>query len=284
MSSKTILFATDLSSRCDRAMDRALTLARESKTTLSVVHAIEDAAHTLHTFTERRIDPKTLAMDRLKHDLGDADDVPLDLTVERGEPVEIVLQRARALNCQLIVTGVARDETLGRSLLGTTVEHLTRRTAIPVLVVKSRPRGPYQKILVGTDFSEGSRRAFEAALSRWPSADFTLFHAFDVAYEGLVDDKDAAREAAYQHALEDCRTFLGDTTEGLLAGREIAVVCEYGDIGLSMQAFVQMHQIDLVVLGTEGRGRIAQMLLGSTAHRLLQFLPTDVLLVRRGES
>lgn len=284
MRAKAILLATDLSSRCDRAMDRALALARESNANLAVVHAIEDASHPLLTIAGRRIDPKTLAMDRLKRDLGSADDIPLELTVERGEPVEIVLQQARALNCQLIVTGVARDETLGRSLLGTTVEHLTRQTAIPVLVVKSRPRGYYQKILVGTDFSEGSRRALETALDRWPNADFTLFHAFDVAYEGLVDDKDAAREAAYQHALEDCRSFLSDTQPGLLDGREIAVVCEYGDIGLSMQSFVQMHHIDLVVLGTEGRGRIAQMLLGSTAHRLLQYLPTDVLLVRRAEA
>ena len=86
--------------------------------------------------------------------------------------------------CSLIVTGIARDETLGRLLLGTTVEKLARQARQPVLVVKTRPRKPYHDVLVATDFSPGSRQALRAALQLVPDANLTLFHAYDVPFQG----------------------------------------------------------------------------------------------------
>jgi nucleotide-binding universal stress UspA family protein len=44
---------------------------------------------------------------------------------------------------------------------------------------------------------------------------------------------------------------------------------------------VQVGDVDLVVLGTEGRTGLAGVLLGSVAQRLLSRLSVDVLVVRR---
>ena len=80
------------------------------------------------------------------------------MVVVSGDPLARILETADAYGCSLIVTGTARDETLGRLLLGTTVE-LARQARQPVLVVKNRPRRPYRDVLVATDFSAGSRQA-----------------------------------------------------------------------------------------------------------------------------
>lgn len=75
--------------------------------------------------------------------------VPANVTVmvEEGKPIDVILHAAKALDCDLIVTGIARDETLGRFGLGTTVDRLLRRSKVPVLIVKQRARSPYQHIV-----------------------------------------------------------------------------------------------------------------------------------------
>jgi nucleotide-binding universal stress UspA family protein len=196
MTPKTILLATDLSCRCDRALDRATALAAEWQARLVVLHALQEPAPVTDLPSWRRPpDPRQTAWQRVRRDSQGVEGVEIDVIVERGEPASLILEVIERLGCELVVTGVARDETLGRIMLGTTVEKLVRNANVPVLVVKSRPRGPYRNVVVATDFSEGSRCAREVALALLPAAQVSLFHAYDVVFEGFIDDKTAAREA-----------------------------------------------------------------------------------------
>jgi nucleotide-binding universal stress UspA family protein len=109
----------------------------------------------------------------------------------------------------------------------------------------------------------------------------SLFHAFDILYEGFIDDKTAARESAWRRAMAESQAFLAATPAVATAGRPVATLCEYGEAGALLQDLVQARGVDLVVLGTEGRSGLARAVLGSTAQRLLSRLPVDVLVVRR---
>jgi nucleotide-binding universal stress UspA family protein len=285
MTPGTILLATDLSCRCDRALDRATMLAAEWHARLVVLHVLEEPAPVTELPSWRRpMDPRQAARRRVHDDLEGAQaaqGIEIDIVVERGDPATAILEVVERLGGQLIVTGVARDETLGRLLLGTTVETLARKANVPVLVVKSRPRRPYHKVVVATDFSEGSRDALEAALALLPGAEVSLFHAFDVPFEGLGDDRMAARESAARQATAESEAFLATTPGVSASGRSLATYCEYGEPGALLEDLVQVRGVDLVVVGTEGRTGLAQVLLGSVAQRLLGRLRVDVLVVRR---
>lgn len=282
MPPKKLLLATDLSCRCDRALDRAAALARDWGARLVVVHAIEHAQPVSSAPSWRRpLDPREAAMQRIIADLGDPGSLALELVVERGEPAQLVLDTAAQLGAELIVSGVARDETLGRALLGTTVEALARRAAVPLLAVRSRPRGPYRNVLVATDFSEGSRKALVTSLELFPVANLRLFHAFQVVYEGFIDDKMAARDAAARQAQAEAREHLAGVE--LPAGRELATLVEYGAPEVALRELMLSGAVDLVVAGTRGRGRVATLFLGSVARDLLTGLPGDVLIVPRRE-
>jgi hypothetical protein len=50
---RTILCATDLSSRCDRALDRAALLARHWQAQLVVVHALQTATEFIEWLCQR---------------------------------------------------------------------------------------------------------------------------------------------------------------------------------------------------------------------------------------
>ncbi|MCG3200593.1 MAG: hypothetical protein NFCOHLIN_00449 [Gammaproteobacteria bacterium] len=282
MTPKTILFATDLSPRCDRALDRATSLAARWHARLIVVHVLPEPTPLTDMPSWRRApDPRQAAWERVRRDLQGAGGIEIDVVVERGEPASLIPQLIVSLRCDLVVTGMARDETLGRILLGTTVEALVRKTNVPVLVVKSRPRGPYRNVVVATDFSEGSRCALETALALLPEAQISVFHAYGVNFEGLVGDRPAARESAAREAQAAGEAFLAATPAVAAARHPIRAVCEYGEVGAVLQDFIETRGAELAVLGTEGRSGLAGVLLGSVAQRLLAYLAADVLAVRR---
>jgi nucleotide-binding universal stress UspA family protein len=277
-----ILLATDLSARGDRALDRALQLAKELNTKLIVLHVMESHATPARLTTPvwRRLstDHKALAERELAEDLAAAD-VPTEVVVVSGDPLARIMETADSYGCSLIVTGIARDETLGRLLLGTTVEKLARQARQPVLVVKTRPRRPYRDVLVATDFSDGSRQALRAALQLVPNANLTLFHAYDVPFQGKNVPDEAVTRNFYKAAEQSAREFTTATPElANVTAPKVVLECGQPETVLSEYSF--NHRSDLVVTGTHGRTGILRTAIGSVAERLLESLPSDVLIVR----
>src|SRR5690606_31095460 len=128
--------------------------------------------------------------------------------VEEGEPTDVILRAARTHDCELIVTGLARDETLGRFWVGGTVERLLRRSDVPLLVVRGRARSHYERIVVGTDFSDCSRHALQTALQFFPEQRLTVFHAYDTPLVGFASDPGTLQQAYGKLVTESCKDFL----------------------------------------------------------------------------
>lgn len=282
---KTLLLATDLSCRCDRALDRAVALATEWNARLLVLHVLKKDPQALDLPRwQLTRDPKTLAHSRVQRDLRGAEGVEIEVLVEQGDAAEVILRVSESQKCGLIVTGVARDETLGRMLLGGTVDALARSSKVPVLVAKSRPVGAYRNVVVATDFSEGSRTALEQSLALFPDAKLSLFHAYFLAFEGLLDDKERALQGMEKAALKACRDFLNETPAALPRASSVEILCKQGDPDELLQELVETRRgIDLIALGTEGRTGLSRVLLGSVAERLLNASPIDTLIVRRAQ-
>lgn len=55
---------------------------------------------------------------------------------------------------------------------------------------------------------------------------------------------------------------------------------ECGAIESLLAHYVRQHDVDLVVTGSQGRSGLMGLILGSTAARLLDWLPCDTLLMR----
>ncbi len=277
-----ILLATDLSARGDRALDRALQLAQQLNTKLVVLHVMASKSGTTPLVTPvwRRLtsDHKALAERQLADDLAGCT-VPTEVVVMTGEPVARIVEVADSYGCSLIVAGIAHSETLGRLLLGTTVEKLVRQAKQPVLVVKNRPRRPYQDVVIATDFSPGSRQALVAALQVAPEAALTVFHAFDVPFKGKASPDDAITRSFHAEAEKEARAFLAATPE-MASRAEPSLVLEPGQPETTLSEFAFHRRSDLVVTGTHGRTGILRTAIGSVAERLLESLPSDVLIVR----
>lgn len=275
-----ILLATDLSPRCDRALDRAAQLAVEWKAELIALNVLDpgasfDQALAWHSGeddeTFERAARRALARD-LK-----AVDVPARLCISRDSDVTATIRKTAAdTNSDLVITGVSRNETLGRLLLGSTVEKLARSLPQPLLVVRNRAYEPYQRIVVATDFSESSRHALLTAARFFPGRELTLYHAHTLPMSGLADESVQPDVRASIEETE-CAEFLKGTN--LPAGTSLRTVIECGAIETTLTRHVRESDVDLVVMGSHGRSGIMSLVLGSTATRLLDWLPCDILLM-----
>jgi nucleotide-binding universal stress UspA family protein len=143
---------------------------------------------------------------------------------------------------------------------------------------------PIQNILVPTDFSEPAEAALEYAktLAQEFNSHIHLLHVVSEPYVypwgtdlptiPIADLLTQSEEAASERL-----TQLAQMTPAL-AGR-VTVDTEVGTPVERILDYIGGHQIDLVVIGTHGRGMVGHLLLGSVAERVVRRSPVPVLTV-----
>ena len=266
----TIIVASDLTARSDRATDRALLLAKIWAAPLVLLHVVEgewsDAA-----LEERAVE----ALETLL----ESDASSAEIIVRRGEVQHEIIQLAEGRSAALIVTGVARFNNVRDFILGTAVDHLVRHAPAPVLVVKRRARRPWRRILVATDFSPCSELALRAAVELFPQSSLTLWHNCHASFEAWLDKEETTVEICRQ-AREEMNRFVEAAGIADAARRSLDTLVSTGELLNSARQALRDGEFDLLVLGTHGRGGFAQATIGSRAADLLNDVACDVLMVR----
>jgi nucleotide-binding universal stress UspA family protein len=288
---RKILLATDLGARSDRAMDRATILMNEFGAELLVLHVMEAAddvgpsprASIWRPFEPTGPNPRLMeiAARQLHADLRDAGE-RVTICIEHGDPGDVIPQAAREHGSDLIVTGVARSESLGRFTLGKTVDRVLRDVGISVLVVTDRARSPYRNIVVAVDLSVASREALETAVALFPEQRITVFHAYDVPFLSFMSDSTAIQGTSREAALVDVEAFVQVADVSDDSRKRLEVVVGHGEPEPLLRQLAHDRAIELVVLGVHGRGRVLNAIMGSVARRIVAGLPCDALLVRGG--
>lgn len=139
-------------------------------------------------------------------------------------------------------------------------------------------------ILVPTDFSDASEAALDyaKALARAFGATIHLVHVMEDllahawAAEVYVASMPTLRDEIAKEAGE--RLAAMAAAEPKAAALQTALLA--GNPFLEIIRYAKAQNIDLIVIGTHGRGAIAHMLLGSVAEKVVRKSPCPVLTVR----
>lgn len=273
-----IVLATDLAPRTDRAQDRAVALAREWGAKLTFVHAVDVAEIPSDEVREPAAQvARRRAYRLLQAEVRNTGDVTPRVVIDEGNAPAVILEAAKKDGADLVVAGTAGIGPLGQLLLGTTTATLVAHARAPVLVVKKRGTSPYARIVVATDLSDASVAAVETTIALFHPSQITLCHAFDMPYQGLVDDKAAYEAEVRANALNETRAFasrhLGTAADSL------DVEVGFGDAAACIAECAAHTEADLVLAGTHGRTALFRVLLGSVALALLHEVPCDVMIV-----
>jgi nucleotide-binding universal stress UspA family protein len=143
-------------------------------------------------------------------------------------------------------------------------------------------------VLVPTDFSEasGSALRYGKAMAERFGASLHVVHVMEdlLAHAWAAEvyvssmpqlrdeiEKESRLRLAALLTEDDRQRFHAETT--LLAGNPFLEIIRYA----------KAHDVDLIVMGTHGRGPIAHMLLGSVAEKVVRKSPCPVLTVREAQ-
>lgn len=109
----------------------------------------------------------------------------------------------------------------------------------------------------------------------------TLLQAFKPHALHSSHDSGTHLMAAVEHWRTDITKRLDEALCGLGADpRDVSVVARHGVVDEVLPEYVASHGVDLVVIGVPHRRGLAHWVLGSTATRLLRYLPCSVLAVK----
>ena len=147
-----------------------------------------------------------------------------------------------------------------------------------------------KKVLVATDFSEPSDAAlaygrelaftFGAQLVVAHVAENTLTRGFGGG-DGFVFVDPALQRSVEASARRQLETLISDEDREQLYAA--AVVLTSNAPAHAITEYAKEAAVDLIVLGTHGRGAVAQLLMGSVAERVVRTAPCPVLTVRHPE-
>lgn len=140
-----------------------------------------------------------------------------------------------------------------------------------------------QHILVGTDFSEASRAALDAGrnLARAAGARLTLLHVCPPGVDAL-GAAGLEQGMAMGHRVHEALAVLKDRLTGVPDSR-VELVTDPSPAA-ALVDFAASHEVDLIVVGSHGRGAAGRFLLGSVADRVARHAGCSVLVARTGEA
>jgi len=137
----------------------------------------------------------------------------------------------------------------------------------------------YEKVLAAVDHSEVSERVLAAArdLALLSKGQVWVLHLRErevISRMGLVPtEPESDAEAEVTAAVEEL-TAAGVTAHGVI--RDTV----FGHAAREIIEDAREHQADVIVMGSRGRGDLAGLVLGSTAHKVIHLADRPVLVVR----
>ena len=145
-----------------------------------------------------------------------------------------------------------------------------------------------KKILVATDFGEASDAAlnYGRELARTFGATLHVLHVVENVMSQYATEFAFAAYPEVQKQVEDAagkqlNTLLGEEDREKLGARPVLRTSTAPAVAIV--DYAKEERVDLIVMGTHGRGAVAHFLAGSVAERVVRSAPCPVLTVRSPE-
>ncbi len=204
--------------------------------------------------------------------------------IRLGLPAIEINRTAREKQCALIVIGSHGYNLSKEILLGGVATAVLHSATKPVIVIKMKPAltpkdkawHPLEHILYSTDFSDNAEAAFLylEQLIGLGAKKVTLLHIQDQILGRHLKDRLDEFNQIDTERLERLRDRL------LTKGKpDIGIEIHLGIVAEEILKRITDNDITLVVMGTQGRGHIGEMFLGSVSNKVVRRSPVPILLV-----
>lgn len=289
-----ILFPTDFSDGARRAFPQAAYLADWHDAELHILNVTGRHSHDYGDDRKRFPLSADTLTDWMRRPAGkdaerpDLAQLPIvQKQVEGASPEERILAYLEDADIDLVVMGTHGRRGVDRMLFGSVTEDVVRRSACPVLTVRTEaeaaPGRAVRRVLVPMDFSEASRLALAHAkeIALTYGAEIDLLHVV----EETVYPPAYGLEPAYfptQEVVDRVEKQLGDMARDDIGYEHVMISATVGRPATEIIDYVKENEIDFLVIATHGRTGLDRVLFGSVAEEVIRRAPTPVFVVKPG--
>lgn len=295
---QTLIAAIDFTPSCRNALCEAARLAVRGGGKVVAIHVMDEA---LMNELKKALSVTQAAIrseweGRLRQFVAESNVVggaSVETEVWVGHPFIELSEACRVYEADLLVMGV-KGETSAPHRVGVIAAKCVRKAPADVLLVSDGAQGPFKHLVTCVDFSENSAKAFRYALqlAGLEGASLDCLHVFQsvlslsLDYGGLAAPMPVEADA---EALKNCHKELEEFVRPLIDAEHAAVpvnlrVVEWVNIREAIVDHVNERQADLVVLGTRGKTGLRELLIGTTAEKVVANAPCSILAVKPDES
>lgn len=288
----TILVALDFSEHAEAAVDRAITLAREAKATVHLLHAYEVPYSAIPIYDvqvpqamlEAVRDASARRLEKVRAKVAAAG-VQCETHLVASPPTNGIVDTARSVNADLIVMGTRGNSGFQHALLGSVAERVVRLAPCPVLTLKSDspPAAKFARVLAPIDFSRQGEAALALAveIAREHKGTLHLLHAYDLPAGVAMGWGGAIPQSVWDGMHAGAQASLEKASESVKrAGVPLELHLTMGSATDAILETAKSTQADVIVMGTHGRRGFHHLLLGSVAERTLRLANCPVLTIR----
>lgn len=216
----------------------------------------------------------------------DCEGLNITTRVVSGQPWNEVCQAVLAEQFDLVIAGTRNVGALRRFLFGGTGLRLLRNCPCPVWIVKPREEEEGEMdVLVASQLDDVGQTAINLAVdaSEMLNARVHVLHAIDLPSARQLgmnaDEREQYRaklrdereeELQQQIAQTDYRTVPHGVETHVMEGRPYVCILEA----------IESESIDLLIMGTAGRGGLPGAIIGNTAEHLLSEIPCSILAIK----
>lgn len=286
---RSIVVAVDFSACSRKALRHAVRIARWNEARLHLVHVIDglvvvDLAEAVRApLAEVQTQAASSAEHELQACLREAEGEG-SVLVRIGSPIEEILKIVGLLEADLLLMG-ANGTSVPHMGAGTVAVQCLRKAPTKVLLVGLYARESFRTIAAAVDFSETSSVVVEQARRVAACEDSAVHcvHVYDPPWNKLhylvpTSEANPDFRTQYMAALQGrLETFVGAKSARTCLN---CTLFPHPRFGTGIAEYARQIGADLIVLGAHGRTNLRNILLGTTAERLLRDLPCSVLAVR----
>jgi nucleotide-binding universal stress UspA family protein len=281
---KKILCPVDFFPASDAAVKYAAGLAANYNATIHLLHVVTPIPLTVYEYVVDTSDiirsmetSSSEEMNKLVAGLKGTG-VQTETEVRLGDVYDEIKRVIEETKPDLIVMGTHGRRGVERWFMGSTTEKLLRHTPVPMVTIAAAGEkflAPPRRIMVTTDFSEGTSDAlaFAFSVAQENESNVTLLH--------VVNDVEADVSGRYRDPLVNgVRKQLEDMVPAEARNWcDIVTRVETGVPYRIIKRVLEDERIDLLVMNIHGKGMLDRALLGSTAERVVRTAGCPVMMI-----
>jgi nucleotide-binding universal stress UspA family protein len=293
MSFKKILVPVDFSEFSDKAAEYALFLAEKYRADITLLHAIalfqgdfddEEQLKMYEKIIEKKEEEREKKLASHKK-TAKGRGIEVNSVLLRGISVaSSILDYISDKDFDLVIMGTHGHTGFKSLLLGSVTEKVVRESPIPVLTIhKDYNKIEIKEILVPVDLSESSHNTIKhgKALAREFNATLEFLHVVE------IEAHPEFYNLSFEPILKENPNLADHITKNMIKATGIpkdkaTYAVKEGKVYKEIKKYADNSQIDLIVMGSHGRGELEDFLLGSNSERVVRIATCPVLTVRQG--